>query len=279
MMGFLKKGKGIMLVLGGGSARGLAHIGVLKVLEKEKIPIRRIVGTSMGALIGAAYSVGMPLKKMEEIAHKFSWKTVFDPTLPKMGLLAGKKLEKVVAELTDNKSFEQCKIPLTVVTTDIEKNERVIFQKGNLQKIVCASCSWPGIFNPIRIDGRLLVDGGIKNSVPTRVARSIDSGYMVAVDVGFCVKEGRIGNIFEMLLQSFQIMGEELNRYQARISDVMIKVDLDHSIDQVAFNKSREAIAMGEEAAAEKIEQIKRMLSVYNFSSLRIGAKHEEWQD
>lgn len=278
MLEFLKNKKSIVLVLGGGSARGLAHIGVLKVLEKEKIPIHRIVGTSMGALIGAAYSAGVSLKRMEEIAHKFDWKTVFDPTMPKIGLLAGKKLAKVVAELTDNKSFEECKIPLAVVTTDIEKNERVVFQKGDLQKVVCASCSWPGIFNPVRIDGRLLVDGGIKNSVPTRVARSIDSGYMVAVDVGFCVKEGKIDNIFQMLLQSFQIMGEELNRYQARISDVMIKVDLDHSIDQVAFNKSKEAIAEGEKAAEAKMSQLKRMLSVYSFPSLRMPEK-EEWQD
>lgn len=278
MLEFLKKKKSIVLVLGGGSARGLAHIGVLKVLEREKIPIRRIVGTSMGALIGAAYSAGMPLKKMEEIAHKFSWRTVFDPTLPKMGLLAGKKLEKVVVQLTENKSFEQCKIPLAVVTTDIEKNERVVFQKGDLQKVVCASCSWPGIFNPVKIDGRLLVDGGIKNSVPTRIARSIDRGYMVAVDVGFCVQEGKIGNIFEMLLQSFQIMGEELNRYQARISDVMIKVDLGHDIDQVAFNKSRETIAKGEQATEAKAGQIKRMLSIYNFQSFKI-TEQEEWRD
>lgn len=278
MLGFMRKSRSVSLVLGGGSARGLAHIGVLKVFESEKIPIRRIVGTSMGALIGAAYSVGMPLKKMEDIAHKFNWRTVFDPTLPKMGLLSGKKLAKVVHELTDGKSFSECKIPLAVVTTDIEKNERVVFQKGDLQKVVCASCSWPGIFNPVRIDGRLLVDGGIKNSVPTRIARSMDPGYMVAVDVGFCVKEGKIDNIFQMLLQSFQIMGEELNRYQARISDVMIKVDLGHNIDQVAFNKSREAIAGGEKAAAEKAGQIKRMLSVYNFPSIKMAGQ-EEWRD
>lgn len=276
MLEFLKKKRSVVLVLGGGSARGLAHIGVLKVLEKEKIPIHRIVGTSMGALVGAAYSVGVPVKRMEEMAHSFSWRTIFDPTIPKMGLLAGKKLEKVVTELTNHKGFHDCKIPLAVVTTDIEKNERVVFQKGNLQKIVCASCSWPGIFNPVRIDGRLLVDGGIKNSVPTRVARSIDSGYMIAVDVGFCVKDGKIDNIFQMLLQSFQIMGEELNRYQARISDTMIKVDLG-DIDQVGFNRSKEAIASGEKAALSKIDQIKRMLSVYNFPSLKMAGKEEWW--
>ena len=183
MLQFLKKKRSVVLVLGGGSARGLAHIGVLKVLEREDIPIHRIVGTSMGALIGAAYSVGVSTKKMEALANGFNWKTVFDPTLPKMGLLAGKKLERIVNELTEGRSFSDCKIPLAVVATDIERNERVVFKKGNLQKVVSASCSWPGIFNPVRIEGRLLVDGGIKNSVPTRIARSLDPGYMIAVDV------------------------------------------------------------------------------------------------
>ena len=277
MLQFFKKKRSVVLVLGGGSARGMAHIGVLKVLEREKIPIHRIVGTSMGALIGAAYAVGVSVKKMEDIAHKFDWKAVFDPTIPRMGLLAGKKLEKIVTELTENKGFADCRIPLAIVATDIEKNERIVFQKGNLQKVICASCSWPGIFNPVRIEGRLLVDGGIKNSVPTRVARSLDPGYMVAVDVGFCVKEGKIDNIFQILLQSFQIMGEELNRYQSRISDTLIKVELGDDIDQAAFNKSREAIAKGEQAAEERIGQIKRMLSVYNFPSLKMAGQEEWW--
>lgn len=276
MLQFLKKKRSVVLVLGGGSARGLAHIGVLKVLEREKVPIHRIVGTSMGALIGAAYSVGAPLKKMEALAHNFNWKTVFDPTIPRMGLLAGKKLEKIVGELTEHKGFNDCRIPLAIVTTDIENNERIVFQKGNLQKVVCASCSWPGIFNPVRIDGRLLVDGGIKNSVPTRVARSLDPGYMIAVDVGFCVKEGKIVNIFQMLLQSFQIMGEELNRYQSRISDTLIKVELG-DIDQVGFDKAKEAIDKGEKAAEQKIDQIKRMLSIYNFPSLKMAGQDEWW--
>ena len=278
MLQFLNKKKNVVLVLGGGSARGLAHIGVLKVLQREKIPVHRIVGTSMGALIGGAYSVGVSLKKMEDMALKFNWKTVFDPTIPRMGLLAGKKLAKVVAELTEDRGFADCKIPLAIVTTDIEKNERVVFQKGDLQKVICASCSWPGIFNPVRIEGRLLVDGGIKNSVPTRIAKSLDTGYMIAVDVGFCVKQGKIENIFQMLLQSFQIMGEELNRYQSRISDTLIKVELGHDIDQVAFNKAREAIALGEKATEEKMGQIKRMLSIYNFPSLKM-ASQEEWWD
>ncbi len=251
----------VTLVLGGGTARGLAHIGVLKVLERERIPIDNIVGTSMGALIGAAYATGVPLEKMEERAHKFSVKKLLDPTLPKIGLLSGDKLENIIKDTLEGRGFEHCKIPLTVVTTDIEKNEEIPHKKGNLSKIVRASCSWPGIFNPVRIDGRLLVDGGIKNSVPTKIAKKSDYDYMIAVDVGFCVKLGKITNIFEILLQSFQIMGHELNQYQADEADSVITVDLG-DFDQAAFHRSHEAIKKGAEAAEKMVDQIKRDLHI-----------------
>ncbi|MCX5678237.1 MAG: patatin-like phospholipase family protein [Candidatus Omnitrophica bacterium] len=256
-----KKRRKVALVLGGGSARGLAHIGVLKILEREKIPIDSIVGTSMGAMIGAAYSVGVPISQMEERAYKFTMKKILDPTMPSMGLLAGVKLEATIKHLIDSKQFEDCKIPLAVVTNDIETGEEVVFQKGNLIKVVRASCSWPGIFNPVRIDGRLLSDGGIKHSVPTKIARDLGADYVIAVDVGFCVRRGKIDNIFQMIVQSFQIMGEELNQYQSRDADSVIKVYLT-DIDQAAFDKSREIIAKGAEAAEAGIEQIKRDLRV-----------------
>ena len=249
----------VTLVLGGGSARGIAHIGVLKILEREKIPVDSVIGTSMGALIGAAYCIGVPIDKMEEHAYRFTMKKLLDPTMPSMGLLAGEKLETNVKELLDDKKFEDCKIPLTVVTNDIETGEEVIFQKGNLTKVVRASCSWPGIFNPVRIDGRLLTDGGIKHSVPTKIARDLNADYIIAVDVGFCVKKGKIDNIFQMILQSFQIMGEELNQYQSRESDAVIKVSLPN-IDQSAFEMAREIVLKGVEAAESSVGQIKKDL-------------------
>ncbi|MFA6078451.1 MAG: patatin-like phospholipase family protein [Candidatus Omnitrophota bacterium] len=257
----LRKKRCVTLVLGGGSARGLAHIGVLKVLERERIPIDNIVGTSMGAFIGAGYATGIPLEKMEEKAHKFSIKRLLDPTLPKIGLLSGDKLESIIKDTIENRAFDDCRIPFTVVTTDIEKNEEVSYKEGNLAKIVRASCSWPGIFNPVRIDGRLLVDGGIKNSVPTKIARKDGCDYMIAVDVGFCVKIGKITNIFEMLLQSFQIMGHELNQYQADEADSVITVNLG-DFDQAAFHRSREAIKKGAEAAEKAVDKIKRDLHI-----------------
>lgn len=256
-----RKKREVTLVLGGGSARGMAHIGILKVLKREDIPVDRIVGTSMGALIGAAYSVGDSLENMERKACKFSANKLLDPTIPRMGLLAGDKLEKIIKTLIDDKKFSDCKIPFTAVMTDIQNGEEVIYQKGELSKIVRASCSWPGIFNPVEIDGRLLCYGGIKNSVPTKIARALGADYIIAVDVGFCVKEGKIANIFQMILQSFQIMGEELNKYQSNEADVVIKVDLGN-IDQVSFERAGEAIDKGEAAAKLKIKQIKKDLGL-----------------
>ncbi|MFA5145812.1 MAG: patatin-like phospholipase family protein [Candidatus Omnitrophota bacterium] len=256
---FFGRGKKVVLVLGGGSARGIAHIGVLKVLEREKIKVERVIGTSMGALVGAAYCVGVPIEVMEKKAYAFTLGKLLDPTMPKMGLLAGAKLEATINDIIGGKGFADCTIPLSVVATDIENNEEVVYTSGDLLKIVRASCSWPGIFNPVRIDGRLLVDGGIKNSVPTKIAKAHKFDYMIAVDVGFCVKIGAIDSIFQMMLQSFQIMGHELNAYQANEADVVINVDLGN-LDQAAFGRAREAVEKGMRAAEEKVGTIKRDL-------------------
>lgn len=261
MLRFFKRKRRVTLVLGGGSARGIAHVGVLKVLEKEGIPVDSIVGTSMGALAGASYAVGVSLDRLEEMAYNFSAKNLLDPTIPRMGLLAGDKLEKIIRSLVDDKAFKDCRIPLAVVTTDIETGEEVVYQEGDLVKVVRASCSWPGIFNPVRIDGRLLSDGGIKNSVPTKIARELGADYILAVDVGFCVKHGKIENVFQMLLQSFQITGEELNKYQSAEADALIKVDLE-DIDQAAFDKGRVIVEKGIKAAQNAVAAIKKDLGI-----------------
>ncbi|MDD5422224.1 MAG: patatin-like phospholipase family protein [Candidatus Omnitrophota bacterium] len=261
MFDIFRKEKKVILVLGGGSARGVAHIGVLKVLAREKIQISRIVGTSMGALIGAGYATGITPQEMEKKAVGVSINKLLDPTIPKMGLLAGNRLQNMIKSLLDSKKFDDCRIPFAAVTTDIETGQEVVHQHGDLTKIVRASCSWPGIFNPVEIDGRLLCDGGIKNSVPTKIARGLEDGYVIAVDVGFCVKQGKLDNIFQVILQSFQIMGEELNKYQADEGDMVIKVDLGN-IDQVSFERSEEAIHRGMWAAEAKIDQIKKDLNL-----------------
>ena len=262
MRNIFKKRKSVTLVLGGGSARGLAHIGVLKILEREKIPIDRVVGTSMGSIIGAGYAVGIPIEDMEEKAVKFSTNRLLDPIIPAMGLLAGDKMERMIRRVIDNRNFSDCRIPLTVVATNIETGEDAIFQHGDLVRVVRASSSWPGIFNPVKIDGKILVDGGLTNSVPTKIAKSLyPNDYIIAVDVGFCIKKGKLDNIFQMILQSFQITGEELNKYQGYVADTIIKVDLG-DIDQVAFERAREAIEKGAQTALMAIGKIKKNLGI-----------------
>jgi NTE family protein len=258
---FLRKRRSVTLVLGGGSARGIAHIGVLKILEREKVPVSHIIGTSIGALVGASYSLGLTAKDMEELATHFTWKRLFDPVVPRMGILGGERLETVIHELTDSKKFSDCRIPLSIITTDIETGDEVVLKDGDLQKAIRASCSWPGIFNPVKIDGRMLVDGGVRNSVPTKFANASPSDYVIAVDVGFCVRHGKIVNILQMILQSFQIMGHELNELQAKAADVVIQVELG-DLDQSAFDRAREAIEKGEIAAETKIARIKKDLGL-----------------
>lgn len=263
MFDFMKrKQRKVTLALGGGSARGIAHVGVLRVLEREKIPIDRIVATSMGSLIGAAYSLGIPMKVMEDKAYGFSVNKLLDPTFRGMGLLAGEKLEGVIRSLIESKTFAECKIPLAIITTDIESGDQIIHQSGDLVKAVRASCSWPGIFAPVPLNGRLLCDGGIKNSVPVKIARDLaPDNFVLAVDVGFCVRQGKMENIFQIILQSLQIIGEELNKYQSDTADCAIKVDLPE-IDQIAFNRAREIVVKGTEAAEARIHEIKKAINI-----------------
>lgn len=259
---FSHRPKKVALVLGGGGARGMAHIGVLKVFEREEIKVDMVVGTSMGAVIGAAYCLGVPTSKMEKRATTILWTDLFDPVIPMMALAEGNKLELVIKDILENKSFLDAKIPLAVVTTDIEKAEEVVYTTGPLIKLVRASCSWPGIYSPIRLDGRLLVDGGIKNSVPVSIAKRLGADFIIACNVGFCVTKGQeISHILRMLLQSFQIMGEELNMYQSRQADIIIEPGLG-DIDQGAFDKAPEIIQKGQEAAENILPLLRKRLGI-----------------
>jgi len=257
-MSFFKKRK-VALALGGGSARGLANIGVLKVLEREHIPIDLIIGSSIGSFIGAGYSVGVPIYRMEEAALGFSVDKLTDFSISKMAVLKGKKLADVIRKFTDGKDFEDAQIPIAITTTDIETGEELVYTKGNMQDIIRASCSWPGIFPPVTIDGRKLVDGGIRNSIPVKMARHLGAAIIIAVDVGFCVKAGKLENLFQMFIQSIQIMGKELDSYQSMQADVTIRPKL-HNIDQFAFDQAKRAISDGEAATQAAIPQIRKLL-------------------
>jgi NTE family protein len=172
------------LALGGGAARGLAHVGVLKVLEEEEIPIDCIAGTSIGAFIGALYAAGVPVGKVEEILCDLDWCSLtrlVDPVLPTSGLLDGKKVARFMAELLPVTTFEALKIPLAITATDVESGEALVIRQGDLLTALRAATAFPGIFSPVPFGGRFLVDGGLCNPVPADVAYQMGAAKVVGV--------------------------------------------------------------------------------------------------
>lgn len=174
----------IGIALGSGAARGMAHIGVLKVLEEEGVRIEAVAGTSIGAFIGALYAAGVPVSQMEEVARKVDWRQLaklLDPKLPMTGLIDGKKVARFMSELLPVRTFEELRIPLAVVATDVETGEMLIIKKGNLLQALQAAISFPGIFTPVRFGDRFLVDGGLRNPVPVDVAREMGAETVIGV--------------------------------------------------------------------------------------------------
>ena len=175
------QGKKIGLALGSGSARGLAHIGVIKVLEENHIPISMIAGTSMGSLIGALFASGLNGTEMEEIACNTNLKTtsrLFIPTPSVQGLIDGNRISDFLVSLMGNRSFSSLKMPFAAVAADIERAEEVVITDGPLVKAIRASISIPGIFTPAMLKGRVLVDGGLMNPVPVDVVKDLGADYI-----------------------------------------------------------------------------------------------------
>jgi NTE family protein len=258
------KPKKIGIALGGGAARGLAHIGVLKVLKKHDIPIDIVVGTSIGSLMAAIYALGLPLEDVEETALKTTWKDLSDFAISKTGFLEGRNLERIIEDLIKDKGFLDSEKKLAVVATDIENGEEVVIRSGSLSRAIRASCSIPGIFIPVRIDGRLLVDGGLKSAVPSGVAQSLGADFTIAVDVGYCVKKNKISNIFQVVFQSIQIIGNELNKHEAQSADIVVEIPLGEDIDQMAFDKAAEIILVGEQSAERAMPEILSLMKKRN---------------
>lgn len=172
------------LALGSGAARGLAHIGVLKVLEEAAIPVYCIAGTSIGAFIGALYAAGVPVQRMETVARELDWRKLaklLNPTVPTTSLVDGRKLLDFIAELLPVQSFEALRLPLAVTATDIETGESLIIRQGNLLEALQAALAFPGIFPPVRFGSRFLVDGGLCNPVPADVARHLGADGVIGI--------------------------------------------------------------------------------------------------
>lgn len=179
----MKNKKKIGIALGGGSVRGLAHIGILKVFDEANIPISYISGTSIGAVIGAAYCSGLNAKEIEKLALSTDFMNLMDFTIPKRGLIAGRKIESLMNKITREKTFEELLIPLSVVATDLEKAQKVVLTKGNVSRAIRASIAIPPFFTPVLIRGHELVDGALVDPVPVSDIMEMGADLTVAIDL------------------------------------------------------------------------------------------------
>jgi NTE family protein len=268
--------KKIGLALSGGAARGLAHIGVLQVLREEGIPIDMIAGTSAGAVMGAVYAAGQEIDRIVEHALDAGWKRLaplIDPSFPKSGFIKGRKLTSLLSTYVGgNIRFSDLKIPLACVATDIDTGEEVVINSGPLLEALRATISIPGIFTVVKREGRHLVDGGLTTPVPVNVVRRMGADLVIAVNVNPDISS-RIGgvskkriearkepNIFQIMIQSIYITTNAVARHSLEEADIIIEPDLSN-IGAGDFQKARELISQGQQAAREAIPDIKQKLS------------------
>lgn len=248
------------LALGAGGARGFAHIGVLQVLEKHHIPIDFIAGSSIGSLVGALYCMGHDSKTLERFALLFREKFYLDFTLPKMGFISGKRMKEFLNLLTQGKSFSDLQIPLTVVATDLLNGEKVLFREGSVADAVRASISIPGIFVPEEIDGKLLVDGGVVDRVPASVVKEMGADVIIAVDVSSLKIKPQIKSIIDVILQSIDIMQNEMVRRHELNTDIVIRPNLSN-YSLRSFEQAAELIELGKSETEKQLAKIKNTIA------------------
>jgi NTE family protein len=253
---------GIGLALGGGFARGIAHIGVLKVLEEEKIPIDYIAGTSVGALIGAAYCSGVSIGELEEVARRVRFKTFARWTLSRHGFATNQRMIGFLNSILKVKSFEELRIPLAVAATDLSTGEGVVFHSGPLVDPVRASCAYPGMFLPVNIRGRWLVDGMLAHAVPTRPLLDMGAKKVVAVHLkGRWTNGASPRHLFDVIGQCFAIAQDMSSNHWKEAADLIVEPDV-NGFEYDAFVHTGALINAGEVAARQAIPTLKKWVEI-----------------
>jgi len=251
----------VALVLGGGSAKGFAHVGVLRVLEKEKIPIHMIIGTSVGSLIGGIYASNPDSFQLEWAAFKINKSDILDFSVvaSKMGPAQGTKLEAFVQQNAKVKLVEATKIPFYPVATDLNTGETVTLEKGSLARAIHASSAIPGIFVPVSFGNRTLVDGGVTSNIACDVARTKGADIVIAVNLQKDVKEGDISSVIDVIAQSISIMMHENSKAKLSYADVVIEPDI-KGISMFDFSQKKFIMEQGMRATERAMPKIKALL-------------------
>jgi NTE family protein len=250
----------IGLVLGAGSSKGFAHIGVLKILESNKIPIHMIVGTSVGSIVGSLYAYGYDAFQLQKLSFSIETGDIIDLTIPDNGFIKGEKLEEFINKTLKYTPIEKLKVPFYAVATDILNGQEIVFGRGNTGTAVRASCSIPGIFRPVKIGDRMYVDGGVVSPVAVDAAKRFGADIVIAVDISTGVEHTFPGNTMETILQSLNIMYSKLASVQISQADVVIRPKVGH-IGSADFSKRHEAILEGEKAALEALPHIMKIVT------------------
>jgi NTE family protein len=250
----------IGLALGGGFARGMAHIGVLKVLEEEGIPIRVVAGTSVGALIGAAYCSGLSVEELEQVAQACRFTTFARWTVSRYGFASNDRMVAFLARTLKVKTFEELRIPLGVTATDFNSGEGVVFHSGSIVDPVRASCAYPGMFLPVEIRGRWLVDGMLSHPVPTRPLREMGADRVLAVHLkGQWSKDGAPRHLFDVIGQSFAIAQDHMSHLWRGAADVVVEPDVaGFAYDD--FKRAGALIKAGEVAMRSVLPEVRKWL-------------------
>lgn len=248
----------IGLALGGGAARGFAHIGVIQVLEEAGIRPTLVTGTSAGSLVAAIYASGKTGNQLQRVADTMEEATIADWTLPifSRGMLRGEALARYVNTQVSSRLIENMSLPLGIVATDLNSGQGMLFQRGDTGTAVRASSSVPGMFQPVKISGREYVDGGLVSPVPVRAARSMGAELVIAVDISSPPEGNLAGGTFEILMQTFSIMGKSINSLELKEADVVIRPAL-LGVSSSDFGARKRSIEAGRQAMLLALPQLR----------------------
>ena len=250
----------IGLALGGGAARGFAHIGVIQVLEEAGIQVDMVAGTSAGSLIAAIYASGRSAAEMGSLAQTMDESAITDWSFPGRGLIRGEALARYVREQTGGKSIEQMKLPLGIVATDLDSGAAILFRRGDTGMAVRASSAVPAVFQPVKIGTREYVDGGLVSPVPVRFARQMGAELVLAVDISSPPDGNPTSDPFKILLQTFAIMGRSINVLELRDADIVIRPSL-QGVASADFGARLKAVASGREAALKVLPDLRARIT------------------
>lgn len=266
------------LALGAGAARGLAHIGVLEVLEEYGVPVDLIAGTSMGSVIGCLYANGTSAKMIHGLAAQvcgMEYRKLFDVTLPRTGLIRGQRADMIIRTLTGDRTIEQLKMPFAAVSACLEDGTARVFDSGKVADAVRASISIPGVFEPVTMDGRTYVDGGVLDRVPAGVVRSMGADIVIAVDVGYRGEPRPTPkNIIDVMINSFELMEWEATRHRVPDADITIAPDT-RNVNPANFNQVEECAEKGRAAALSVIDSLVALLEGSGVKLLKAGEGNE----